>query len=889
MSLIEKFKEIYKVENQEEIQSFFAPGRVNLIGEHTDYNGGHVFPCALSFGTHMLASFRNDKLIKFYSLNLPDIGIVEISLEDLTYKKERDWANYPIGVIDEFIKAGHKIDRGLNILVDGNVPAGSGLSSSASLEVVTGGMLREMFKFYSVTDIEIALLGQKAENNYCKMNCGIMDQFASANGRTDCAIFLDCATLKYDYAPLHLNGYKIVIVNSNVKHALTSSGYNTRRAEAEAALKILSEHKKGIKLLGELTPKEFNDLSKYLKDDVLLRRARHAVLENARTIEALEALKKHDLIRFGQLMNESGDSLRYDYEVTCQEQDVLVDLARKQEGVLGARMTGGGFGGCTVNLVKESAVENFVKNVASEYKKQCGIEASIYLPEIGDGVKCTSVDASIKKLVKYGLYKKLISREDEVYVRNQLLRLLKKTNFSNPIVMNYDHELDPILNDLLQYAIDNKIIDDDQTSKDLFDTLLMDCLVARPSVVIDEFIKNYRESPKKATNYFYKLNCDSNYVRTTRIAKDIKFTHQSPYGDLDITINLSKPEKDPKAIANALKNKSQSNYPKCLLCKENLGYAGHYNHPARENIRYIPLVFKEEKYYLQYSPYSYYNEHCIVFNETHKPMIINEDTLYNLIEFVDIFPHYMIGSNADLPIVGGSILTHDHYQGGAYDFPMFRAQAFESYENFLDFKDCKVALLYWPLSVVRVYSKSKSQALDLSYKIIKAWNMYEDKEANIIPFTDGTRHNTVTPVVHKVKNYYAIDIVLRNNRTDEKHPDGVFHVDPQYFNIKKENIGVIEVLGLAILPSRLLKEIDLMIQHISLKDDLSQYQDLIKHKDFISLVKQELTSTSSKEEIKNTILKYVGDYFQKGLECCGVFKQTDKGREQFKKFIKSIK
>lgn len=379
--LLNNFKEIFGAEG--DIRTYFAPGRVNLIGEHTDYNGGHVFPCALTLGTYGIARKREDNKLRFYSVNFEKVGVVETSLDDLTPYKEAGWTNYPKGVMWAFEKRGFKLTSGLDILIYGNIPNGSGLSSSASLEVLTGVILKDMFGF-DVSMVDIALIGQYSENNYNGCNCGIMDQFASAMGKKDNAIFLDTNTLEYEYAPVVLEDAKIVIVNSKVKHSLVDSAYNDRRNECETALKEL-QTVTDIKTLGDLTEEEFEAHKDAIQSDIRQKRAKHAVYENQRAIKAVEALKQGDVETFGKLMNASHVSLRDDYEVSCKEIDVLVDIAWGIEGVIGSRITGGGFGGCTVSIVKNDAVDNFVSAVEAEYEKQVGHKAEIYIVDIGDG------------------------------------------------------------------------------------------------------------------------------------------------------------------------------------------------------------------------------------------------------------------------------------------------------------------------------------------------------------------------------------------------------------------------------------------------------------------------------------------------------------------------
>ena len=381
--LVEKFQELFGSEG--DIRTYFAPGRVNLIGEHTDYNGGHVFPCALTLGTYGIARKREDNKLRFYSVNFERLGVIESSLEDLKPYKAAEWTNYPKGVMWAFEERGYKLPNGLDILLYGNIPNGSGLSSSASLEVLTGVILKDMFGF-DVSMTDIALIGQFSENNFNGCNCGIMDQFASAMGKKDNAIFLDTNTLQYEYAPVVLEDAKIVIINSKVKHSLVDSAYNDRRNECETALKELQEVV-AVQTLGDLTEEAFEKHKDAIKSEIRQKRARHAVYENQRTIRAVEALKENRIEEFGKLMNESHRSLRDDYEVSCKEIDILVDLAWETEGVIGSRITGGGFGGCTVSIVKNDAVDGFIKNIGEQYLAKVGHEAEFYVVDIGDGAR----------------------------------------------------------------------------------------------------------------------------------------------------------------------------------------------------------------------------------------------------------------------------------------------------------------------------------------------------------------------------------------------------------------------------------------------------------------------------------------------------------------------
>jgi len=385
--LLKKFNEIFGKDG--EVHGYFAPGRVNLIGEHTDYNGGHVFPCALSIGTYGFARKRQDNKLRFYSVNFEKLGVIETSLEELIPSEKAGWTNYPKGVMWAFEKRGFKMPCGVDFLIYGNIPNGSGLSSSASLEVLTGLMLREEYGFDTLTMQDLAIIGQYSENNFNGMNCGIMDQFASAMGKKDCAIFLDTSTLNFEYAPVKLPTAKIVITNSKVKHSLVGSAYNDRRNECETALKDL-QTVLDIKALGDLTEEEFEANKAVIKSDVCRRRAKHAVYENQRAIKAVQALKDNNIEEFGRLMNASHVSLRDDYEVSCEEIDILVDLAWKTPGVIGSRITGGGFGGCTVSIVENDGVDGFIETIGKKYKEKVGHEAEFYVVEIGDGAHVLS-------------------------------------------------------------------------------------------------------------------------------------------------------------------------------------------------------------------------------------------------------------------------------------------------------------------------------------------------------------------------------------------------------------------------------------------------------------------------------------------------------------------
>ena len=453
------------------------------------------------------------------------------------------------------------------------------------------------------------------------------------------------------------------------------------------------------------------------------------------------------------------------------------------------------------------------------------------------------IQERILELTEYGLVTGLVEPEDRRFTINRLLELFHLDELEDEVAAAYakrtpmtqesaEAALEDILNEMLDYAAEDGLMPEDTiTYRDLFDTKIMSMLVPRPSEVIKKFQALYQISPKEATDYFYKLSRDTNYIRRYRIKKDQKWTADTEFGTLDITINLSKPEKDPKAIA-AAKLAKQSGYPKCLLCKENEGYAGRVNHPARQNHRIIPVTINHSDWFFQYSPYVYYNEHCIVFNAEHTPMKIEKATFGKLLDFVEQFPHYFVGSNADLPIVGGSILSHDHFQGGHYEFAMAKAPV-EKELTFKGFEDVKAGIVKWPMSVIRISAPQKERLIELADKILLAWRGYTDEDAFIFAETEGEPHNTITPIARKRGNDYELDLVLRNNITTEEHPLGVYHPHAKLHHIKKENIGLIEVMGLAVLPARLKDEMAALEQAILDGAEIREDEVLAKHADWV--------------------------------------------------------
>lgn len=493
-----------------------------------------------------------------------------------------------------------------------------------------------------------------------------------------------------------------------------------------------------------------------------------------------------------------------------------------------------------------------------------------------------TITENIKSLVEYGISTGLIEKEDKIYTTNQLLMLFGLDEIEEDVTAK-EASLEQILKEMLDYAYEKGLMpENDVTHRDLFDTKIMGILTPRPSQVIRTFREHYAESPEKATDYFYHLSKSSDYIRTYRVAKDQKWVTSTPYGDLDITINLSKPEKDPKAIA-AARTAKQAGYPKCQLCVENEGYAGRINHPARENHRIIPITINGSDWGFQYSPYVYYNEHCIVLNAKHTPMQINHDTFCKLFDFVKQFPHYFVGSNADLPIVGGSILTHDHFQGGHYTFAMAKAEVEKTFEV----KGVKAGIVKWPMSVIRLWDANPDKVIQAADHILDTWRGYSDEAAFIFAETDGEKHNTITPIARKRGENYELDLVLRNNITTEEHPLGVYHPHAKLHHIKKENIGLIEVMGLAVLPARLQKEMQDLEAAILDGKDLRSDETLAKHADWVEefLPKYD---TVTKDNIHGILQEEIGLVFSQVLEDTGVYKRNEEGKKAFDRFLAAL-
>ena len=497
----------------------------------------------------------------------------------------------------------------------------------------------------------------------------------------------------------------------------------------------------------------------------------------------------------------------------------------------------------------------------------------------------SNVCNQIQDLVEYAVTRGLVNPLDRVFFINRLMEKLRVSAFEADAAPNGARPLEEILGALCDYAIENGVIPDNGiTGRDLFDTELMGILTPLPSAVIAEFNRLYAISPEHATDYYYKLSCDSDYIRTYRVKKDLKWLYTGKYGTLDVTINLSKPEKDPKAIA-AAKLQKQSGYPKCALCRENEGFAGSLNQAARASHRIIPIKMAEQDWYLQYSPYVYYNEHCIALSTNHTPMKIDRSSFVKLLDFVTVFPHYFLGSNADLPIVGGSILTHDHMQGGHYCFAMERAEI-EQEITFKGFEGIKAGILHWPLSVIRLTSADKEQLIELADRILNKWRGYTDASATVFAETDGEPHNTITPIARRRGSDYEFDLVLRNNLTTEENPLGVYHPHANKHNIKKENIGLIEVMGLAVLPARLKTEMEVLADCLKNGKDPAENETVAKHANWVKNFADKYDFATA--DVPEILRHEIGKTFEGVLEDAGVYKCTPEGRQAFLRFVESV-
>ena len=872
MFIIEK--EFFKKFGHLSDVSGFAPGRVNLIGEHTDYTGGLVFPVALNKGTYALARKRNDCKWQFYSMNFKEDNIISLE-NDFSYKDEDKWANYPKGIISIMKDKGFTFQHGLDLLYYGDIPNGAGLSSSASIEMVTCTIVNEIFSL-NLREKDFIEISKLAENNYMGVPCGIMDQFIIGMGKKNFGLLLNTDDLSFEHIPINFQNHEFLIIDSKVERKLSDSQYKKVTQDISRSISKLKEKK--IKAINQLEVDDLKDLEGLLLEDEL-KKIKHIVTENDRTLKGSLAIKNSDVGTFGKYMIHSHMSLKNDLGVSLDPMDYLVE-ASLSLGALGARMTGAGFGGCLVVLIPKAIKVNFVEEIINKYFKKYKVKAKVY--EVISDSGCRVLPSinrlydGIKGFLWYGQQNNLISKEDLNYKRNQLLEYLKINDFQDNSETSFSiDDLCIILEIIVYEKLASREIDNTIHSKLAFITGLFGLITPLPSQVISKYNGIYIKSKESATDYFYDLCKKVAYIQED---KNMKWIHSTSFGDLKMTINMSKPEKDPRAIAEALKVRDIK-YPKCLLCITNEGYSGRLDHPARQNLRLIPMTINKETWFFQYSPYAYYQEHGILIHENHKAMEISKETFSDMLDFVKQIPHYFIGSNADLPIVGGSILSHAHYQFGRKVLPIMKANE-ESKWLHHTYKSVQASIVKWPLSVIRLKSKNEEELLKLCGELLNLWRNYNDASVDIIAYSNEESHNTLTPICYYEKDYFVFDLILRNNRTSKDFPHGIFHFHEAIHGIKKENIGLIEAMGLAVLPSRLHKEIEIILKYLNENNACNADMQIInKHKTII-----ESLETHSLEEVQDKI----GALFLKGLHHCGVFKVNPKGREAFKSFLKQL-
>lgn len=866
-NLVDGFQSIYQSSDQ--IRLFFSPGRVNLIGEHIDYNGGLVFPAAINIGTYGVISTRDDQRFRFYSVNFKDQGIVDIDMDHLDFSKEHGWANYAKGILFELKQRGYYFPFGFDLYLEGNLPPQSGLSSSASLEVLVGYIANELYQF-GLSRVDIALLGQHVENHYMGMHCGIMDQLIIACGIKDHGILMNTDTLSMHQANAFFQGYRWLIMNTNYKRKTTDSKYNERVTECNRIKAIIST-KKPIRHLCELSEDDLDWIEPLIGDEVLKKRVKHVITEQNRTLLAKKAMEDHDVMLFARLLDESHESLKNDYEVTGLHLDTLVQEA-KSAGAVGARVTGAGFGGCAIALVPEKQLDQVMTHVSESYYQKTQIHPDFYLVSFEDGVKeihLEDIQASIKRFIYHATEHKLFPVQEAKQRYKRLSEILHVSENDSDVDVKI--ETSQVIQIMIDRGYTLKLFSPNTLDeRDAFEAYLFDQVMEEPQVVKRRFHELYQRQPEQATSYLYHLSEDVNYIKGERLKQNIKWRYQGIYGPLEMTINLAKPEKDPRDIAKA-KDLLIQGRPKCVLCKEN----EHNYWNARMNLRIVPIQLGGELWHFQYSPYLYYDEHAIILHDEHRPMKITDKTMDYLFDFVDMFPEYFIGSNADLPIVGGSILNHDHFQGGKYHFPIEDAKTIKTYQ----YLQTTVEMIHWPLSTLRLKGKDRHELKDLFLQIYQTWKVYRNESLDIIPMTHDTPHQTITPIVRKKDMLYEVDLILRNNRTSEQYPDGIFHPHQDVHHIKKENIGLIEAMGLAILPGRL-------------KDEMIHAMDYLTQDKMDPSIKKHLPWLNELKEKKihsfEQIQMEIGRRFERVIEDSGVFKQNKEGIEAFQQFIESL-
>lgn len=872
------FKEVF---NSEYGYKYFAPGRVNLIGSHVDYNGGHVLPIAIDLGVYALVSKRSDDKFSIFFDNDFERGVITVSQDSLSAIKSHGYANYVKAVLKCFIDRYDRVEEGLNIYFYTTLPEQGGVGITACIEVLTAYLLNDIYK-KRLTTLEQAIISHKAVTENLHFNCGIMDQCAISLAKEKHALYLDSFLLEYEHVNYDLNDYSIVVCQTNKKGKNVENKLNLRIAECERAFDIIKDNF-NVNNLCSIPQKYMRMIEILLPEKKLFRRVKHVQSEEIRVRKAFEALKEKDIDTLARLINESHESLRDNFEVVGQDVETMVKLARSMQGCLAASMTGAGFGGCAIALVYNDFLAEFKMNMTKKYREATNTNGAFFVVDAFGGPKQLprdeqKIEDAIESLVQYAIIEHLIEEEDYDYAYNRVLGMLRISNLEKGT--HHPEPLYMILDTITEYAAKNGVIEDDPFSKEQFDTKLMSIFVKRPSEVTKDFYSLYEKSSDEALKYFHNLSIKSNYIRENKNSKNMNFKTITDYGNLEMSINLNRYEKGSKYL-NFDKPNLDEHYPECLLCKESVGYAGRKDYPARQNHRVIPMVIENESFVFQYSPYPYFNEHSVLINMVHTPLKINERTFKLMASFVDKFENYFIGSNADLPILCGNLISHEHFHTGRYNFAIEKAQAKEVFE----IDGVTLSILDWPISVLKVESSNKDEILKMVNKIYQNWSSYDDIECDIIA-NDGEPHNAITPMLRKNKGIYQFYLALRNNRTNDKYPLGIFNPHYEYLHIKKENIGIFEVLGFAILPKRLKEETSLLQDKI-LQNNTNFEGNLAPHKDWALELMEKYRFT--RENIRDIFYTEIASIYVKMLNDCAVFKDNKFGDEHFIKFIDSLK
>lgn len=845
---------------------YSAAGRVNIIGEHIDYCGGRVLPAAIGLRCNVYARKTGSDVIRIAATTFGRVETLDIS--SLARYKDLEWGSYQAGVAYIMQSEGYDL-VGCDLLYDCSVPFGSGLSSSAAIEVATAVALAAMAD-RPLDPVKAAVMARRAENEYCGVACGIMDQFASAMGKKNRAVLLDCKTLEYEYIPFDLGGYVMVIADSNKRHSLTDGKYNERRAETDEGLRIIAEHE-NVTCLAEVTPEMFGRVRGRLRP-VVAKRVEHVVRECERVERAADALRRGDIAELGRLLDESHESLSSLYEVTGKELDTLVRIERSRPGCIGARMIGAGFGGSTIAVVREDAVDGFMRETAELYEKEIGYAPTFYRTTASDGItRKNMLGLYIPDFLLYAEKKLGLPADDRVYAANSVLRYLGEESYEECGEAKCAESASEAVYRLRGFAEARGA----EGNAEYIESELFDRVSPRPSQLITSFRRACARNREKAFDAFYDLCVACDYVKSAAIERNKRWKAEGTRRPIEVTINLSKPEKDNKQTAKL--RGASAGYPKCMICAENEGYAGQGR--CRQTLRTVPLKINGEDWFWQFSPYAYFDRHGIAINRTHTPMTLDSSTAAKLADFVDGVPGYFIGCNAPLPIVGGSILAHEHFQGGKYFFPMFGC----ALRSARTIGGAEVGVLDWYNSVVTVRTPDREELIRLCNAVISKWNGYSVPELDIIA-SDGEQHNTATFIMRKDGGEYVAYIILRNNRCDARYPDGIFHVHPEYMNIKSESIGLIEAMGMFILPARLDRQLAEVAQVLTgERERLSEGSAV--HRGMTERLKAEHGTGLTKEEAERVVRRAVDSACEHILENTAVFKEDERGRAAFEAFV----